>query len=51
MKITVNYLKSIKQRAKSQYHSKMILHYKGNTKNLANYEGIGKGKLVHNSLP
>ena len=31
---------SIKQRAKSQYYSKMILHYKDNIKkNLANYEG------------
>ena len=32
--------KSIKQRAKSQYYSKMILHYKDkHKKNLANYEG------------
>ena len=31
---------SIKQRAKSQYYSKMILHYKDKIKkNLANYEG------------
>ena len=30
---------SIKQRAKWQYYSKMILHYKDNKKNLANYEG------------
>ena len=29
---------SIKQRAESQYYSKMILHYKDNKKNLANYE-------------
>ena len=31
-------LESIKQRAKSQYYSKMILHYQDNIKNLANYE-------------
>ena len=30
---------SIKQRAKWQYYSEMILHYKDNIKSLANYEG------------
>ena len=45
--------KSIKERAKSQYYSKMILHYKGNIKKTWQImkEAIGKGKLVNNSLP
>ena len=30
---------SFKQRAKSQYYSQMIIHYKDNIKHLANYEG------------
>ena len=44
---------SIKQRAKSQYYSKMILHYKDNIKKSWQIikEVIGKGKLVNNSLP
>ena len=44
---------SIKQRAKSQYYSKMILHYKDNIKKTWQImkEVIGKGKLVNNSLP
>ena len=44
---------SIKQRAKSQYYSKMILHYKDNKKKTweITKEVIGKGKLVNNSLP
>ena len=44
---------SIKQRAKSQYYSKMILHYKDNIKQTWQImrEVIGKGKLVNNSLP
>ena len=51
-----NYCKlfeSIKQRAKSQYYSKMILYYKGNIKKTwqIRKEVIGKGKLVSNSLP
>ena len=51
-KTTVNYLKSIKQRANSQYYSKMILHYKDNTKTWQIMkEVIGKDKLVNNSLP
>ena len=43
---------SIKQRAKSQYYSKMILHYKDNKKTWQIMkEVIGKGKFVNNSLP
>ena len=44
---------SIKQRAKSQYYSKMILHYKGNIKKTWQIikEVMGKGKLANNSLP
>ena len=44
---------SIKQRAKSQYYSKMILHYKDNIKKTWQImkEVIGKDKLVNNSLP
>ena len=50
-----NYYKlfeSIKQRAKSQYYSKMILHYKYNIKKTWQImkEVTGKGKLVYNSL-
>ena len=43
---------SIKQRAESQYYSKMILHYKDNIKKTWQImkEMIGKGKLVSNSL-
>ena len=39
---------SIKQRAKSQYYLKMILHYKDNIKKIwqITKKGIGKGKLV-----
>ena len=44
---------SIKQRAKSLYYSKMILHYKDNIKKTWQImkNVIGKGKLVNNSLP
>ena len=44
---------SIKQRAKSQYYSKMILHYKDNLNKTWQImkEVIGKGKLVNKSLP
>ena len=44
---------SIKQRAKSQYHSKMILYYKDNIKKTWQImkEVISKGKFVNNSLP
>ena len=44
---------SIKQRAKSQYYSKMILHTKITHKKTWQImkEVIGKGKLVNNSLP
>ena len=43
---------SIKQRAKSQYYSKMILHYKDNIKKTWQImkEVIDKGKIVDNSL-
>ena len=52
IKTTVNYLKSIKQRANLQYYSKMILHYKDNTKTWQIMkEVIGKDKLVNNSPP
>ena len=39
LKIKFISLQSIKQRAKSQYYSNMILHYKDNIKKLASYEG------------
>ena len=44
---------SIKQTAKLQYFSKMIPHYQDNIKKTwpIMTEGIGKGKLVNNSLP
>ena len=44
---------SIKQTTKSQYYSKIILHYKDNVKITWQIikEVIGKGKLVNNLLP
>ena len=44
---------SIKQTAKSQYYSEMILHYKDNIKRTWQLmkEVISKGELVNNSLP
>ena len=41
---------SIKQRVKSQYYSKMILHYKDKIWQIMK-EVIDKVKLVNNSLP
>ena len=51
--LTSKTYESIKQRAKSQYYSKMLHHYKDNMKKTLQImkEVIGKGELVNNSLP